>query len=208
MTDRGKGFRDQMIQLITQAGRSKDDIKVQGNPAYIAPDSPTSGRAIIIDVQVPASPRDTDATNTATAILNRVQSNNTVGIFCSNEGTARAVLTATNDGSALPSQYPGLVVIGFDAGAAQKAAVRNKYFFGAITQDPYNIGFQAVELAVQGGKGRARGGRGHRRQVLQRRQHGPAGHRPAALRLRAAPVARQRTRVRQMTGPAETAGPF
>ena len=63
------------------------------------------------------------------------------------------MLTATNDGSALPTQYSGVVLIGFDAGEAQKAAVRNKYFFGAITQDPYNIGYQAVELAYKAVKG-------------------------------------------------------
>ncbi len=150
VTDRGKGFRDEMIKLITtEGGRKVTDIRVQGNPAYIAPDSPTTGRAIIIDVQVPASPKDTDATNTAAAILNRVKSDNILGIFCSNEGTARAILSASNDGAALPTQYPGLVVVGFDAGKAQKAAVKNGYFLGAITQDPYNIGFQAVELAVK-----------------------------------------------------------
>ena len=153
VTSRGKGFRDKMIQLITQSGRPKTDIKVTGNPAYLTADLPTSGKAIIIDVMVPASPKDTDATNTAAAILNRVKSDNIVGIFCSNEGTARAVLTATTDGSALPTQYPGLVVIGFDAGKAQKAAVKNKYFFGAITQDPYQIGFKAVELAYKAVKG-------------------------------------------------------
>jgi ribose transport system substrate-binding protein len=156
VTDRGKGFRDRMIELITtQGGRSKADIKVTGNPAYIAADSPTTGKAIIIYVQVPASPKDADATNTAAAILNRVKSDNIVGIFCSNEGTARGVLTATTDGSALAAQYKGLIVIGFDAGKAQKAAVRNKFFFGAITQDPYNIGFQAVELAYKAVKGEA-----------------------------------------------------
>ncbi|HEY9593626.1 MAG TPA: ABC transporter substrate-binding protein [Spirochaetia bacterium] len=154
VTDRGKGFRDEMIKLITtQTSHTKADIAVVGNPAYIAPDTPTSGKAIIIDVQVPASPKDTDATNTAQAILNRVQSSNILGIFCSNEGTARAVLAASNDGSALPTQFPGLIVIGFDAGKAQKAAVQNKYFFGAITQDPYNIGYKAVELAVAAIKG-------------------------------------------------------
>jgi ribose transport system substrate-binding protein len=42
-----------------------------------------------------------------------------------------------------------LVVIGFDAGKAQKAAIRNKYFLGSITQDPYQIGFKAVELAYK-----------------------------------------------------------
>ena len=150
VTSRGKGFRDEMIKLITtEGGKTAADIKVTGNPAYIASDSPTSGKAIIIDVVVPASPKDTDATNSAAAVLNRVKSDHILGIFCSNEGTARAVLASTNDGSALPKQYAGLVVIGFDAGKAQKAAIRNKYFFGAITQDPYQIGFKAVELAVQ-----------------------------------------------------------
>jgi hypothetical protein len=33
--------------------------------------------------------------NTATAMLNRINSGNVLGIFCSNEGTARAVLAAT-----------------------------------------------------------------------------------------------------------------
>jgi ribose transport system substrate-binding protein len=156
VTDRGKGFRDEMIKLITtQTSHTKDDIRVQGNPAYITADLPTSGKAIVIDVQVPASPKDTDITNTAQAILNRVTSDNILGIFCSNEGTARGILTATNDGSALPTQYPGMIVIGFDAGKAQKAAIRNKYFFGAITQDPYNIGFKAVELAYKAVKGQA-----------------------------------------------------
>ena len=45
------------------------------------------------------------------------------------------------------------MVVGFDAGKAQKAAIRNKYFLGSITQDPYNIGFQAVTLAVKAVKG-------------------------------------------------------
>ncbi len=154
VTDRGKGFRDEMIKLITtQGGRSKNDIRVQGNPAYIAPDSPTKGKAIIIDVVVPPTPKDPDAAAAAQAILNRVESDNILGVFCSNEGTARGLLTASNDGSALPTQYPGLIVIGFDAGAAQKAAIKEKYFFGAITQDPYNIGFQAVELAVKAIRG-------------------------------------------------------
>jgi len=154
ITDRGKGFRDEMIKLITtKGGHPKSDIRVQGNPAYIAPDSPTSGKAIIIDVIVPPSTRTPDAPAPAQPILNRVESDHILGVFCSNEATAVAMLASTTDGSALPTQYPGLIVIGFDAGAGQKAAIRNKYFFGAITQDPYNIGFKAVELAVQAIRG-------------------------------------------------------
>ncbi len=148
VTYRGKGFRDELLKLITTETQHKAaDIKVRGNPAYVAAGNPTTGKAIIIDMIVPASPKDTDATNTAHAILNRVKAENVVGVFCSNEGTARAILSSTNDGSALPTQYPGMLVVGFDAGKAQKAAVKNKYFFGAITQDPYQIGFKAVELA-------------------------------------------------------------
>ena len=154
VTDRGKGFRDMMIKLIeTKTNLTAGDIKVVGNPAYIAPDTPTKGSTVILDMQVPASPKDTDATSTAQAILNRVSSDNILGIFCSNEGTARAVFASSNDGSSLPTQYPGLIVIGFDAGKAQKAAVRDKYFFGAITQDPYMIGFDAMELAYKAVKG-------------------------------------------------------
>ncbi|MGA2545498.1 MAG: ABC transporter substrate-binding protein [Rectinemataceae bacterium] len=149
VTDRGKGFRDEMIKLISTQGKHPlTDIRVQGNPAYIASSTPTKGKAVVIDVVVPPSPRDTDMTNAAQAILNRFQSDNIVGIFCSNEGAARGVLSATNDGSALPDQYPDLLVVGFDAGKAQKAAVKAGYFMGAITQDPVQIGFKAVELAV------------------------------------------------------------
>jgi len=150
VTSRGKGFRDEMIKLITsQTKKTVDDIKVTGNPAYIAADTPTKGKAVIINVVVPASPKDADSTNSAIAFLSRVKSDHIVGVFCSNEGTVKGLLAATNDGSALAAQYKGLVVVGFDAGKAQKAAIRSKYFLGSITQDPYNIGFKAVELAYK-----------------------------------------------------------
>ena len=42
-----------------------------------------------------------------------------------------------------------MIVIGYDAGAGQKNAVRQQYFLGSITQDPYSIGYKAVELAVK-----------------------------------------------------------
>jgi ribose transport system substrate-binding protein len=151
VTDRGKGFRDEMIKRIVAEGKhGVEEIAVKGNPAYIAPDSPVSKKpAVIIDVVVPASPKDTDATNSAQAFLNKVKSDRILGVFCSNEGVARAVLSATNDGSALPKQYPGLAVVGFDAGKAQKAAVKSKFFLGAITQDPVRIGYLAVDLACK-----------------------------------------------------------
>lgn len=155
VTFRGKGFRDEMVKLIeTQGNHPASEIKVTGNPAYVASDSPqSSSPAVIIEAIVPASTKTVDATNSANAILSRFKSSNIAGIFCSNEGTVSGVLAATNDGSSIPTQYPGLVVIGFDAGKAQKTAVRKGYFLGSITQDPYMIGYDAMELAYKAVKG-------------------------------------------------------
>lgn len=148
LLSRGKGFRDTMVKLIDEnTALSKSDIKVMGNPAYIASDSPTSGMKVMIEMVVPASAAATDGAAAAQAVLNKASEVNTLGIFCSNEATVKGLLAATNDGADLPNKYPGLVVIGYDAGKAQKDAVRNEYFLGSITQDPYQIGYKAVSLA-------------------------------------------------------------
>ena len=59
-----------------------------------------------------------------------MKSDNIIGVFCSNEGTVKGLITSTMYGSALPTEYPGLIVIGFDACKLQKQAVRSKYFLG------------------------------------------------------------------------------
>ncbi len=155
LLSRGKGFRDTMIDLIDkQTSLSKADIAVVGNPGFIDPTCPTSGKKVIIDMIVPASSAITDAKASSEAMLSKFEEDNILGVFCSNELTAKGILTATNDGADLPVKYPGLIVIGFDAGASQKAAVRNGYFLGSITQDPYQIGFKAVSLAYDAYKGK------------------------------------------------------
>jgi ribose transport system substrate-binding protein len=155
VTRRGFGFRDRTVELlVNNTGLSRNDIRVQGNPAYVADDSPQSNNpSVIIDMVVPASPRTQDVTATANAIFNRVEDDNIVGIFNSNEGTVVGVLAATNDGAQLATTYDDLLVIGFDAGEAQKNAVRQGFFLGSITQDPYQIGFKAVELAYMAANG-------------------------------------------------------
>lgn len=156
LLSRGKGFRDNLIDLIiAETDLTSADIAVTGNPAYIGAENPTDGEAVIIDMVVPASPRTQDATAAATAVFNRVADDNIVGMFCSNEGTVVGVLAATNDGAELASTYDDLIVIGFDAGEAQKNAVRQGYFLGSITQDPYQIGYKAVELAVHAANGQS-----------------------------------------------------
>ena len=154
VTFRGFGFRDRMIELLVANGLSRDLIRVQGNPAYITGDSPQSDNpAVIIDMIVPASPRTQDVVASANAVFQRIEDDNVRGIFASNEGTVVGVLAATNDGSELDTTYEDVVVVGFDAGEAQKNAVREGYFLGSITQDPYMIGYMAVELAYKAANG-------------------------------------------------------
>ena len=155
LLSRGKGFRDTMIKLIaSKSSLSESDIKVMGNPAYIDAKNPTSGKKVIIYMVVPASADASDAMSSANAVLSKVKSDNVLGVFCSNEATVKGFLAATNDGADLPSKYKGLVVMGFDAGEGQKNAVRNQYFLGSITQDPFSIGFKAVELAFKAYSGK------------------------------------------------------
>ena len=152
LLSRGFGFRDTMVGLVSGV-LSKSDIAVVGNPAYIAADSPTSGSKVFIEMIVPASAANTDAAASASAMLNKVADDNILGVFCSNEATVKGLLAATNDGADLASKYDGLIVIGYDAGAGQKNAVRQGLFVGSITQDPYSIGYKAVELAYKAWKG-------------------------------------------------------
>jgi len=154
LLSRGTGFRDTMVELIDGETRlSRGDISVIGNPAYVAADSPKTGNKVIIEMIVPASAANTDAAASASAMLNKLEDDNIIGVFCSNEATAKGILAATNDGADLASKYDELVVIGFDAGAGQKNAVRQGLFAGSITQDPYSIGYKAVELADKARRG-------------------------------------------------------
>lgn len=76
-------------------------------------------------------------------------------MFLSNEGAVNGFLAATNVGSDLADggRYQDLIVAGFDAGLPQKNAVREGWFVGSVTQDPYMIGYLAVELAHKASKG-------------------------------------------------------
>ncbi len=154
LLSRGRGFRDTMVDLIVNnTPHSKDDITVMGNPGYIDSHNPTSGKKVFINMIVPASANATDSAAAATAVLNQVTESNVLGIFCTNEATVKGILAATNDGVDLSDKYQDVVVVGFDAGAGQKNAVRKGYFYGSITQDPYSIGYKAVELAYKAYKG-------------------------------------------------------
>lgn len=110
----------------------------------------TSGKtAVKINVIVPPSTSATDAQNASQTLLGM---DGIIGIFASNEASVGGVLAATTDGTDLDrtkGKYKNITVVGFDAGKSQKAAVKNGWFLGSITQDPYMIGYLSIELAYK-----------------------------------------------------------
>ncbi|MEM7567835.1 MAG: ABC transporter substrate-binding protein, partial [Pseudomonadota bacterium] len=65
------------------------------------------------------------------------------GIFGANEGSAIGVVNGVQESGA-----EGIVIIGYDSGAAQKAAIESGVMAGAITQNPVGIGYETVKAAV------------------------------------------------------------
>ena len=85
------------------------------------------------------------STEVAKAVL---QANpNLKGYFGANEGTAIGVLNAAKE------MKRKVVIIGYDSGKQQKAAVASGEMAGAITQNPVGMGYKTVEAAVKALKG-------------------------------------------------------
>ena len=120
-------------------------VAVAGHSLYEA--ASDEDPAVIIQVAVPPTPDTPDVKNAAQALLNEA---GLISVFCSNEGAVTGFLAATNDGTDLAdgAQYGDLIVAGFDAGSTQKNAVREGWFIGSVTQDPYQIGYKPVELCI------------------------------------------------------------
>jgi ribose transport system substrate-binding protein len=72
---------------------------------------------------------------------------NIKGIFGTNEGSAIGVLNAAKE------MKRKIVIIGYDSGKQQKAAVADGSMAGAITQNPVGMGYKTVEAAIKALKG-------------------------------------------------------
>ena len=146
VSGRTTGFVNEMAKIAETYQPGK--VSIEGHAKW---EKKVDAPAIIIEVAISAT---TEATAVQTA-ANSLLGMNPVAIFCSNEGAVTGFLAAVSDGEDLAEggKYAGLVVAGFDAGAAQKNAVRQGWFYGSVTQDPYQIGYQAVALAVAAANG-------------------------------------------------------
>ena len=147
VTGRTTGFVNKMAEIAEKYQPGK--VSVEGHTKW---EKKVDSPAIIIRVEISATTEATAVQTAANALLNQ---NGIAAVFCSNEGAVTGFLAATADGSDLAdgAKFGDLVVAGFDAGSAQKNAVRQGWFYGSVTQDPYSIGYNAVAMAVKAANG-------------------------------------------------------
>ncbi len=148
LVGRTTGFVQEMYDLCNDIQPGL--VEITGNECW-AKASESGDVAIEIFVSIADSYDYDDSQVAAEAALDK----NPIGVFCTYSGTVDGILAATGDSDGVGSEldrtdgkYKDLIVIGFDAGAAQLDAVRKEWFYGSITQDSYMIGYQAVTLAV------------------------------------------------------------
>ena len=90
-----------------------------------------------------------DSNNAYIDALNALVEKKCKAVFMSNEGVVKQVSDAI---AANQGKYDGIVFSGFDAGTKQIEWIKNKdsksKLIGAVAQDSYNIGYNAVEQCV------------------------------------------------------------
>jgi len=151
ITGRTTGFVNEIVKLCEEVQPGL--VAVTGHDKW-SKVSASGDMAVEIVVSIAASTSVTDCQTAAQAVIQRTP----VAVFCTNSGSVDGMLAATADGSDLDranGRYKDIVVVGFDSGATLLNAIRKNWFFGAVTQDPYMIGFYAVELAFKALNGEA-----------------------------------------------------
>lgn len=150
--DRTNGFINKMLELIETV--HPGGAEVTGHDVF----KKAAGGDVVVSIKVTVPPT-TSYTDAQAACQTMLQNNSDlIGYFVSNEASVTGILAATNDGTDLNRDtgiYKDLIVVGFDAGKPQKDAVASQYFYGSVTQDPYMIGYLAVELAYKSINGEA-----------------------------------------------------
>lgn len=143
---RTQGFLDKMENLIKSTGKT---VSIIGHTKFA---NGVSSGDVTIDIAIPPEINDTQGQTSAQTLLNK---NDLIAIYGSNEFAAKAIINADAAISGGRIGNDKVVAVGFDSGALQIDAIRNRKFLGSVTQDPISIGYRAVELAVKAMNGEA-----------------------------------------------------
>ena len=151
IVQRVDGFVDEAVKDLEALDGLAGAVDVSGQEKWTKPSE--SAAKVKIVVTVPPSSSAADIQSASNTIFS---TDNLVGVFAANQDAVNGVISATNDGTDLDKssgKYKDIFVVGFDSGTSQREAVKAGQFFGSVTQDPYQMGYQAVTLAVKAARG-------------------------------------------------------
>lgn len=146
ITKRTAGFIDTIAKKVEGVDGFKGAVEVTGHDKYNKPAA--SAAKMTVKVIIPASSSASDSKTGGEALLSTPD---IVAVYGSNEAGIGGLLSASNDGQDFNKdngKFKNIIAIGFDAGKTQRVAVEKGWLLGSVTQDPYQIGYKAVSLAV------------------------------------------------------------
>lgn len=146
ISNRITGFVNTLKDELERLNGLQGAVSISGQQKWHVP--ATAPVKVKIVVTVPPTTSQADIQSAAKSIF---MTDNLVALFAANQDAVNGVISATNDATDLDrtrGKYRDVLVVGFDAGKSQKDAIKNGQFFGSVAQDSYQMGYQAVKLAV------------------------------------------------------------
>lgn len=144
VSDRIKGFIEEIWAECNEM--RTDCVEISGNPAY----NKKSPSTALISIRYVSDTikNKSGKIETLQSVINNGK--NIIGYFCPDESSADAILELTNNGNDISEngKFSNMVVIGYGSEESVKDAVISKKFAGAVTQDPYKLGYTAIETAI------------------------------------------------------------
>lgn len=153
ITQRVTGFVNELKTDIENMDGFKGTVDISGQQRWTIKSS--SAAKVKIVVTVPPTTSQSDIQSAASTIL---KTKNLIAVFGANQDGVNGFLSATADGNDLKrdtGKYKDLLVVGFDSGTTQRNAIKAGEFLGSVTQDPYMMGYDAVQLAVEASEGKS-----------------------------------------------------
>lgn len=144
------GFTLKLYELLQKY--QPGAVEITGHTSFEKPSE--NPAAVTIRTEIPPTKADSDIRNQAQKMIS---GNDVAAVFCVNEASVTALLSATTDGTDLDREkgkYKDLIAIGFDAGKTMKGAVASQYFYGAVAQDPFAMGYEGLKICIDAVNGK------------------------------------------------------
>ena len=145
--ERVDGFVEEAIKELEALDGLAGAVDVSGYERWTQPSE--SPAVVRIVVTVPPSSGEEDIQAAAQTIF---ETKDLAGIFAANQSAVNGILAASDGGKELDrtnGRYKNIIVAGFDGGEAQREAVAKGFLLGSVAQDPYQMGYQSVALALK-----------------------------------------------------------